>query len=152
MNQADGASVDYVDLNSTGSSPLFRYLKVSMTVRERLEEELRAVGLSVAKFEVLMQLVRAAEAIPLLVLAEGQQCVPSNMTTLVDRLESEGLVRRVDDPSDRRSRRAQLTPEGESRAKTGVEAIERMNAKFDALMDERDGTQLERLLGKLETL
>jgi DNA-binding MarR family transcriptional regulator len=74
------------------------------------------------------------------------------MTTLVDRLESEGLVRRVDDPSDRRSRRAQLTPEGESRARIGIEAIERLNAKFDSLMGERDGPQLERLLGKLEAL
>ena len=150
MNQADGASVDLSDLSWGGASTLFRYIKASALVQERVEEELRAVGLSGAKFEVLMQLVRAAEAVPLRVLAEGQHCVPSNMTTLVDRLESERLVRRVEDPSDRRSRRAQLTAEGEARAKLGMEAIDRMNAKFDGLFSERERAALDQVIARLE--
>jgi DNA-binding MarR family transcriptional regulator len=48
-------------------------------------------------------------------LAEAQNLVPRTVTGLVDKLERDGLVRRVADPSDRRSVRAQLTKAGLAR-------------------------------------
>ena len=39
-------------------------------------------------------------------------CDPSSATGIVDRLERKGLVRRVADPTDRRAKRVELTPEG----------------------------------------
>lgn len=39
-------------------------------------------------------------------------CDPSSATGIVDRLETKGLVRRVANPSDRRGKRVELTPEG----------------------------------------
>jgi DNA-binding MarR family transcriptional regulator len=36
-------------------------------------------------------------------------CVRSNITQLIDRMQAEGLVRRIPDPQDRRSVRAALT-------------------------------------------
>jgi DNA-binding MarR family transcriptional regulator len=62
--------------------------------------------------------------LPLGTLAERCACVRSNITQLVDRLEAEGLVARVDDPRDRRSIRAELTAEGRRRQTAGLRALE----------------------------
>src|SRR6476660_7925423 len=85
----------------------------------RLEEALKGVGLSAAKYKVLSQIAKAGEPVPLRLLAEEQQCVASNVTTLIDRLEADGLVRRVDDPADRRSKRATLTALGAEKVEAG---------------------------------
>ena len=150
MNQADGGSTDTAEANCNTTATLFVFLRSAAQLQARVEEELRALGLSGAKFDALMQLVRAGEPVPLRGLAEGQHCVPSNMTTLVDRLEADGLVRRVDDPTDRRSKRAQLTPLGEERAVAGIEVIERMNARFDELIGEDAKEVLGLVAGRLE--
>jgi DNA-binding MarR family transcriptional regulator len=151
MNQADGGWTDTGAASCDTSATLFVFLKSAAKVQWRVEEELRAQGLSAAKFDVLLQLVKAGEPLPLRILAEGQNCVPSNMTTLVDRLEADGLVRRVDDPSDRRSKRAQLTPEGELRARQGAETIHAMNARFDELLGVRGQDAIELMIAKLES-
>jgi DNA-binding MarR family transcriptional regulator len=56
-------------------------------------------------------------------LADGRKCVRSNITQLVDRLEADGLVRRIDDPADRRAIRAQVTPLGIERFEAGWKAV-----------------------------
>jgi DNA-binding MarR family transcriptional regulator len=91
----------------------------------RMEEALEPLGLSLAKFGILSKLVAAGEPLPLSTLAERQACVRSNITQLVDRLEAERLVRRADDPADRRSIRAELTAEGRARHAAGLRALER---------------------------
>src|SRR5689334_10067607 len=98
----------------------------------RLEEALKVVGLSAAKYKVLSQLAKAHEPVPLRALAEEQQCVASNVTTLVDRLEADGLVKRVDDPADRRSKRATLTTLGEEKEAEGARVVAEVEAAFAA--------------------
>lgn len=93
------------------------------TLGARLEKALEPHGLSLPKFRVLSLLVAAGEPLPLGALAEQSECVRSNITQLVDRLESEKLVARVDDPRDRRSIRAELTAEGRKRHAAGAAAV-----------------------------
>jgi len=113
------------------ADPLFfSLLETASALQERLEDALMVVGLSRARMETLDQLIRARKPVSLRVLAEGQRCVPSNMTTLIDRLESEGLVYRVDDLFDRRSVRAALTPLGEERAAAGARVVAQMQDEF----------------------
>ena len=68
-------------------------------------------GLTDGAARVLMQLQHAGDQ-PLGSLAVGMHVSPKNITLLIDQLEKDGLVRRVPDPADRRSIRAQLTGEG----------------------------------------
>jgi DNA-binding MarR family transcriptional regulator len=49
--------------------------------------------------------------------AELLEVTPRTVTGLVDNLERDGLVRRVDDPNDRRSIYAELTDQGRDRVK-----------------------------------
>jgi DNA-binding MarR family transcriptional regulator len=68
------------------------------------------------------------------------------MTQLIDRLEADGLVRRVDDPDDRRSVRAEITRLGEERAEAGSRAIKRVEDEFAASIPARDRAVLSRML------
>src|SRR3981081_2215222 len=84
-------------------------------VEARREEALAGVGLSIAKFETLSVLVSQDRPISLSELAAKLVCVKSNVTQLVDRLETEGLGKRANDPADRRAVRAEVTALGPER-------------------------------------
>jgi DNA-binding MarR family transcriptional regulator len=68
---------------------LFSVLHVAEHVQERLETALAPTGLSLAKLGALRHLAEADEPLPLGQLAERIACVKSNVTQLVDRLESD---------------------------------------------------------------
>ncbi|MEU1184121.1 MarR family transcriptional regulator [Streptomyces sp. NPDC005820] len=57
------------------------------------------------------------EPLPMRKLAQKLRCEPSNVTGIVDRLESRGLVERRPDPADRRVKLAAATEEGRRVAK-----------------------------------
>lgn len=97
-----------------------RLLQAAARVEARLEESVAPAGLSLAKLNVLQHLVDAGDPLPLGQLAERIACVKSNVTQLVDRLESEGLVRRVTDADDRRIVRAVITQEGRRKYDEGA--------------------------------
>src|SRR6266478_3342593 len=74
------------------------------------------LDLSPAQCHVL-HLIEPARPIPMGQLAETLACDASNVTGLVDRLESRGLVRRHPSTEDRRVKVFELTPAG-SRLRT----------------------------------
>jgi len=127
----------------------FMLLDAGRTQFARLEEALRAVGLSAAKYKVLSQIAKSKEPVPLRLLAEEQQCVASNVTTLVDRLESDGLVRRVDDPADRRSKRAELTELGKEKADEGARVVAEVEAAFAESLGPTERLALAKVLSSL---
>jgi DNA-binding MarR family transcriptional regulator len=87
-------------------------IEAARTLEARLEQALGPLQLSLAKFGVLRCLAHAERPLPLSAIAQRQKCVRSNMTQLTDRLEADGLVRRVDDPQDRRAVLAEPTAAG----------------------------------------
>jgi DNA-binding MarR family transcriptional regulator len=106
-----------------GPSVTFQLIEALAGFTSRFEAALEPHGLSLAKFNVLAKLVAAGEPLPLSTLAERSACVRSNITQLVDRLEADRLVVRVDDPHDRRLVRAALTAEGRARHAAGERAL-----------------------------
>jgi DNA-binding MarR family transcriptional regulator len=73
-------------------------------------------GLSEGRLHVLYQLIVAPERqLPLGELAERLDVTPRNVTGLIDHLERDGLVERVEDPNDRRQTYARLTLAGAKR-------------------------------------
>jgi len=121
-------------------------LQTAHALEARLEAALGEAGLSGAKFSVLSELVRSGEAMPLSELASRLACVRSNMTQLVDRLEADGLVRRVADPNDRRSVKAQITDEGQRRQADGAQRADALERDLAALVSDADGAALHRML------
>ena len=127
----------------------FMLLEAGRAQYARLEEALKGVGLSAAKYYVLSQLAESAEPVPLRQLAQEQECVPSNMTTLVDRLEADGLVRRIDDPADRRSKRAELTELGREKAAAGAAVVAEVETAFAESLGPTERLALEKVLSAI---
>ena len=132
-----------------GRATLDAFLDAADVLYERISDGLGRVGLSYGKYEVLKMLADARGAVTLGTLAEGASCARSNITQIVDRLESEGLVRRVDDPDDRRSVRAELTPAGAEKAEEGTAQLDLARAQFAAAFTPGERAELARLLIKI---
>lgn len=128
---------------------MFSLLGAARALEDRLEQQLGQVGLSMSKFGVLTQLVDAGTPLALSELAARLSCVRSNMTQLVDRLESDGLVRRVDDPADRRSVLAAVTHLGEERQAAGARELAKVREEFTATLPVGDRAVLARALAAL---
>jgi DNA-binding MarR family transcriptional regulator len=138
-------------MNKRRSAPaqdlMWSLLQAAGAVESRIEGALAEVGLSGAKLAALTQLVEAGEPVSLGELAAQCACVRSNITQLVDRLESEKLVKRVDDAQDRRSLRAAITPLGRERQAAGARRVEAVRRQLAAALKGLDGRALARLAG-----
>lgn len=132
-----------------GPEVMFSLLGAAHALEDRLEAGLAKVGLSMSKLGVLTQLVEARKPLALSELAARLSCVRSNMTQLVDRLEADGLVRRVDDPEDRRSVLAAVTPLGEQRQAAGSRELAGVRDEFTAALAPADRAALSRALSAL---
>lgn len=116
------------------------------TLDSQLEVALGNNGLSIAKLKVLRELAGSSEPLQFSQLAERLACVKSNITQLVDRLEQEGLVKRIPDSGDRRCTRASLTERGLRRYQMGVEAEEQVQVRLLSGFTPQEQEQLRSLL------
>lgn len=76
------------------------------------EYEEAAAGYSLTGAQARVLVLLAPGPSPMRKLAEQLECEPSNVTGIVDRLESRGLVERSPSPDDRRVKLAAATPAG----------------------------------------
>ncbi|MFE9448015.1 MarR family winged helix-turn-helix transcriptional regulator [Streptomyces sp. NPDC006739] len=76
------------------------------------------------------------EPLPMRKLAQKLRCEPSNVTGIVDRLESRGLVERRPDPADRRVKLAAATDEGLGVARDLREGLRFAREPLAGLSDE----------------
>lgn len=137
-------------MNDAAQPLLFMLLRTAHGLQERLEAAFAEVGLTGARFRALDDLASAVEPVSLGEMAARQSCVRSNMTQLIDRLESEGLVHRVADPADRRSVRAEITPLGRERHAAGRAVLARQIHSFNQALLKDDAAELTRVLGALQ--
>ena len=90
----------------------------------RIDRALRPLGLTFARYEVLMLLVFSRRGtLPLGILGSRLQVHPTSVTNAVDRLEAQGLIRRVPHPTDRRTTLAELLDEGRERAEEASKQV-----------------------------
>src|SRR5712671_1637174 len=104
-------------------------LRLFFTQRANLPPLAAELELSPAQCHVL-HLIEPGRPIPMGQLAETLACHASNVTGLIDRLESRGLVRRRPSAEDRRVKVLELTPTG-IRLRTSV--LEHMTKPPDTL-------------------
>ena len=129
--------------------PMFALLEAARNVQGRFEAALDAVGLSPAKYQALDALVKAGQPLALSELAGCLNCVRSNVTQLADRLESDGLMQRVDDPTDRRAIRAVISPLGVEKHAAGAKVIRSLQEEYASKISESDGEAFLRVLSAL---
>src|SRR5258708_39201034 len=124
----------------------FSLIHAAHSVEGRFEEALATVNLSGPKFAALSVLVAEGQPLSLSQLAEKLTCVRSNITQLVDRLEADGLVKRTDDPADRRGVRAELTKLGRERHAAGAKVMSKVHEELGNQLSAVDQDALKRAL------
>ncbi len=119
------------------------------TIGDCRDAALKAHHLSTAKLGVLRVLIKAGEPLPLGQLAERLTCVRSNVTQLVDRLEQEGMVKRLADARDRRCLRAMITEEGRRRYALGTRAERQVERRMLQRLTVQEQEQLRDMLARV---
>lgn len=105
-------------------------IRVQQLVLGDIDRALRPLGLTFARYEVLMLLHFSRRgALPVGKIGARLQVHPASVTNAVDRLEEDGFVVRSPNPDDRRGVIASLTDHGRICA---LEATERLNPVFEA--------------------
>ncbi|HUD49536.1 MAG TPA: MarR family transcriptional regulator [Candidatus Baltobacteraceae bacterium] len=128
----------------------FSLIHAAHSIESRFEEALATVNLSGSKFAALSVLVSQDQPLSLSELAEKLTCVRSNVTQLVDRLEAEGLAKRIDDPTDRRGVKAEVTKLGRKRHAAGVKVANKVHEEVRKKLSALDQAALVRALDAIQ--
>lgn len=91
-----------------------RLLTCTQLIETRIRNELRVrFSTTLPRFDLMSQLERHPEGLKMNELSRRMMVTGGNVTGITDQLVKEGLVERVEQPSDRRAYRIRLTRAGE---------------------------------------
>ena len=90
---------------------IYQMVETARLMRNHVDHRAREHGTTRAQWGVLARL-RRQEGLNQAALAEQMELQPISLARLLDRLQSQGLIERRADPSDRRAYRLYLTPPG----------------------------------------
>ncbi len=121
-------------------------MRVHQLIITELDELLRPLGLTFARYEVLVLLSFSRRgALPLGKIGERLQVHATSVTPLAQRLEAAELIRRTPHPEDGRAVLASITPKGRIVMEKATDAI--INARFGlGALSEEECDQLTWLL------
>jgi DNA-binding MarR family transcriptional regulator len=99
-------------------------MRAQQVLMARLNDLLRPLGLTFPRYEALMLLsFTRTGALPLGKIGERLQVHRTSVTNIIDKLEADGLVRRVPHSEDRRATLAEITDAGRECAKQATEIL-----------------------------
>ena len=146
------ASADAVSDN--GHDPLRMWVRLVACyhlMEIRLRTELRnGFDTTLPRFDLMSQLYRSPDGLKMRELSRLLMVTCGNITALTDRLIEEDLVRRRDDPNDRRAYAISLTPKGKKLFQKMAVQHERWVSSLLGDFDPSELQQLTDLLGKLK--
>jgi DNA-binding MarR family transcriptional regulator len=124
-------------------------MRAQQIVLARVDEALKPFELTFARYEALVLLTFSRRgSLPLGKMGERLMIHPTSVTNIVDRLQAQGLVRRVDHPTDRRTTLCEITARGRRLVDKATDAVTAVDLGISGLTDREVG-QLTGLLGKL---
>jgi DNA-binding MarR family transcriptional regulator len=107
-----------------GMAAITSLMRAHQIVLARVEATLRPLGVTFARYEVLMLLWFSKRgSLPMKIIGSRLQVHPTSVTNAVDRLEDAGLVTRTTHPEDRRAILVALTPTGRELAERATKAL-----------------------------
>lgn len=120
-------------------------IRANQSLQEVLKLDIESYGLNTTEFGTLEYLYHKGNQ-PIQKICRKLLMANSSMTYVIDKLEEKGLVRRVQDPNDRRSTVVELTDKGLSLITTIFpQHEERVKEIFSVLTDEELNQLLELL-------
>lgn len=107
-----------------GMAAITSVTRVQAIYQQRIDERLRPLDLTFARYEILQLLAFSRSgALPLSAIGRRLQVHPTSVTSAVDRLERQGFVVREDHPTDRRAKLARLTEDGRAQVKSATAVL-----------------------------
>ncbi|MFD5829075.1 MarR family winged helix-turn-helix transcriptional regulator [Lentzea sp. NPDC060358] len=135
--------------SSTSMAAVTSVMRVQQIIQSAVDAALKPHGLTFARYEALVLLYFSRKgALPMRVMGERLQLHPTSVTNIVDRLETDGLVRRTPHPTDRRTTLVEITDAGLQRRESATAAVVEVNLGLKGLTD-RQTEQLTDLLAKV---
>ncbi len=129
------------DEAADGMAVITSIMRVQQVLLARVETILRPLGLTFARYEVLMLLLFSRSGcLPVGKIGERLQVHPASVTNVVQRLEQDQFVARSANPVDGRSVLAEITPRGR---KLAERATSLLNAQVFSLVPLPPGEQRE---------
>jgi DNA-binding MarR family transcriptional regulator len=119
---------------------------------DQVEAQMRRdSGLTMSRYDVLMQLDMAEGRLGLSELASTIVLSPSGLSKLLDRMEASELIRREPDPRDARSTFARITPRGRSLVRKARQSHhEWLQQAFGDALNDRDLANLTRIMARID--
>lgn len=109
-----------------GMAAVTSIMRAQQIVLARVDAELKPLGLSFARYEVLMLLwFSKSGQLPMKVIGARLQVHPTSVTNAVDRLEEDAMVQRLPHPEDRRAVLVALTAAGRASARQATTRLNR---------------------------
>jgi DNA-binding MarR family transcriptional regulator len=120
---------------------------IERRVRSGLREEFAT---TLPRFDLMAQLERHREGLKMNELSRLLMVTGGNITAIVDQLEKEGQVERLDDSADRRAFRIRLTRSGEKSFTEMARAHEQWVVELLGGLSRKEHDELLKLLAKLK--
>lgn len=99
-------------------------IRAQQIIMTRVERALAPFGLTFARYEALVLLAFSRQGrLPMGKMGVRLQVHPTSVTNAIDRLEKQRLVRRCGHPTDRRTKLAEITPEGRAMVERATKAV-----------------------------
>ena len=141
------------DLDASPMGIVGRISRLNRVHERAIAETFSTFDLGLDEFDVLATLRRSGSPYELNPkhLRQSMMITSATMTHRLDKLEERGLVRRNDDPSDRRGIIVRLTGDGKGLVDMALEAHLETEARLVTHLSRQDQTALAHLLRKLST-
>ena len=121
---------------------------IERRVRTRLREDFAT---TLPRFDLMAQLERHPEGLKMGELSRLLMVTGGNVTAIVDQLEKEGLVERLDEPDDRRAFRIRLTRGGDKAFAEMARAHEGWVVEMLEGLSRKEHEELLKLLAKVKS-
>src|SRR5690349_3469253 len=121
---------------------------IERVVRTRLRGRF---GTTLPRFDLMAQLERHPQGLKMNQLSQRLMVTGGNVTAIVDQLEKEGLVERLEEPADRRAFRIRLTKGGDKAFAEMAREHEEWVVELFSGVSRRDQDELLRLLAKVKS-
>jgi len=129
-----------------------RLLTCTQLIERRVRSNLREqFATTLPRFDLMAQLERYKRGLKMSELSRLLMVTGGNVTGIVDQLEKEGLVERLDEPADRRAFRIRLTRAGEKIFAEMARAHEEWVVELLSGLSRREADDLLKLLAKLKS-
>jgi DNA-binding MarR family transcriptional regulator len=107
-----------------GMAAVTSVMRAEQILLARVDDVLKPFELTFARFEALTLLwLSKRGSLPLSKVGQRLQVHPTSVTNTMDRLEAQGLARRIPHATDRRTTLAEITPEGRALVERAVKAL-----------------------------